>query len=102
MLRRMVLLLWGHPMARVQFPDEAKMMEFAAMIQQREPMVDNIIVFMDRELFPVQCRDKRISQNAMNCGYDCVTMVNNMSCMAKKLRCILQPSTFQEAGQMVV
>ncbi len=78
MLRRMVQLLWGHPMARVQFPDEAKMIEYAAMIQQREPMVDKIIGFMEGVLFPVQCTDKRLSQNAMYCGYDGNTVVNNV------------------------
>ncbi len=41
-------------------------------------MVDNIIGFMDRVAFPVLCTDKRISQNAMYCGYDCDTMVNNV------------------------
>jgi hypothetical protein len=65
-------------MARVQFPDEAKMIEFAAMIQQRAPMVDNIFDFMDSVSFPIQCMSKKISQNAMYCGYDCSTMVNNV------------------------
>jgi hypothetical protein len=65
-------------MARVQFPDEAKMIEFPTMIQQREPMVDNIIHFMDGVSFPVQCTDKRISQNSMYCGYDWDTMLNNV------------------------
>ncbi len=78
MLKRMVQLLWDHPMARVQFLDEAKMMEFAAMIQQREPMVDDIIGFMDRVSFPVQCMDERMSQNAEYCVHDCNTMVNNV------------------------
>ncbi len=78
MLKRMVQLLWGHPIARVQFPDEAKMMEFANMIQRREPMVDDIIGFMDRVSFPLQCMDERVNQNAMYCGYDCNTMVNNV------------------------
>jgi hypothetical protein len=66
MLRRTAGLLWGHPMARVQFPDEVKMMEFATMIQQREPMVDIIMGFMDRLLFPVQCTDERINCNNCN------------------------------------
>jgi hypothetical protein len=78
MLKRMVQLLWGNSIARVQFPDEAKMMLFANMIQQREPMVDNIICFMDGVSFPVQCTDKWANQNAMYCGYYCNTMVNNV------------------------
>jgi hypothetical protein len=78
MLKRTVRLLWDHPIAKVQFPDEAKMMKFANMIQQREPMVDNIIGFVDGVSFPVQCMDEQVSQNAMYCGYDCTTMVNNV------------------------
>jgi hypothetical protein len=76
MLGRTERLLRGHPKARVQFPDEAKMIEFAAMIQHKDPMVDNIIGFMDGVLFSVQCMDKRIRQNALYCGYDCNTMFN--------------------------
>ncbi len=41
-------------------------------------MVDDIISLLDGVSFPVQCTDKRIRQNAMYCGYDCDTMVNNM------------------------
>ncbi len=95
-------LLWGHPMARVQFPDEAKMIEFAAMIQQREPMVEDIISFMDGVLLPVQCTDKRISQNAMYCGYDCDEMVDNVFAYGPDGKVFLQPSTFRGAGWMVV
>jgi hypothetical protein len=62
----------------VQLPDDAKMRDFANMVQQREPMVNDIIGFLDRVLFPVQCTDKQIRQNAMYCGYDCDTMVNNV------------------------
>ncbi len=41
-------------------------------------MVDDIIGFMDDMLFPVQCMDDRIDQNAMYCGYDYDTMVKNV------------------------
>jgi hypothetical protein len=68
MLKRMVQLLRDHPFARVRFPDDAKMRDFANMVQRREPMVDDIIGFLDGVLFPVQCTDKRIRQNAMYCG----------------------------------
>jgi hypothetical protein len=62
----------------VRFPDDAKMRDFANMVQLREPMVDDIISFLDGVLFPVQCTDKWIRQNAMYCGYDCDMMVNNV------------------------
>jgi hypothetical protein len=41
-------------------------------------MVDNFISFMDGVSFPVQCTDEWLAQNAMYCGYDCDTMVNNV------------------------
>jgi hypothetical protein len=41
-------------------------------------MVDDIIGFLDGVSFPVQCTDKRIRQNALYCGYNCDTMVNNV------------------------
>jgi hypothetical protein len=78
MLKRMVQLLRDHSFTRVQFPGDAKMRDFANMVQWREPMVDDIIGFLGGVLFPVQCTDKWISQNAMYCGYDCNTMVNNV------------------------
>jgi hypothetical protein len=62
----------------VRFPDDAKMRDFANMVQRREPMVDDIIGFLDRVLFPVQCMDKRIRQSAMYCGYNCDMIVNNV------------------------
>jgi hypothetical protein len=43
-----------------------------------EPMVDNIIGFMDGVSFPVQCTEERLAQNAIYYGYDCNTMVNNV------------------------
>ena len=45
---------------------------------KREPLVDDIIGFMDGVSFPAECTDNRIDQNAMYCGYDCDTMVNNV------------------------
>jgi hypothetical protein len=40
--------------------------------------VDNIIGFMDGVSFPAKCTDNRIAQNAMYCGYNCDTIVDNM------------------------
>ncbi len=78
MLRQIVQSLRSHPFARVKFPDGDKMREYAAMVQTREPLVDNIIGFMDGFSFPAECADDRIAQSAMYCGYDCDTMVNNV------------------------
>jgi hypothetical protein len=78
----------------MQFPNEAKMSKFANMIQQREPMVDNIISFMDGVSFPAECMDERVDQNAMYCGYDCNTMVNNMFVYRPDGKVFLKLSTF--------
>jgi hypothetical protein len=78
MFRKIVRTLRNHPFARVKFPNRDKMREYTAMVQVREPLVDNIIGFMDGISFPAKCTDNRITQNAMYCGYDCDTMVNNV------------------------
>ena len=78
MLKKTVQALRGHPLARVQFPNREKMREYAALAQLREPLVDDIISFMDGVSFPAECTDNAIDQNAMYCGYDCDTMVNNV------------------------
>ncbi len=67
-----------HPWSRVKFPDVEKMREYAAMIQAREPSVDDVIGFMDGVLFFSECSDERVEQNAFYCGYDSDTMVNNV------------------------
>ncbi len=54
------------------------MREYAALVQLREPLVDDIIGFMDGVSFQAKCTDNAIDQNAMYCGYDCDTMVNNV------------------------
>ncbi len=54
------------------------MREFADMVQAREPLVDNIIGFMDWISFPTECTSERVQQNAFYCGYNCDTMVNNV------------------------
>ncbi len=78
MLRQIVRSLRNHPFARVKFPDRDKMREYAPMVQTREPLVDNIIGFMDGVSFPAKCTDDCIAQKAIYCGYDCDTMVNNV------------------------
>jgi hypothetical protein len=62
----------------VKFSDDAKMRDFANMVQRIEPMVDDIIGYLDGVLSLVQCTDERIRQNTMYCKYDCDTMVNNV------------------------
>jgi hypothetical protein len=77
MLEKVVRLLQDHLFAWVKFPNEAKMRQFADMVQLQEPAVSDIIGFMDGVSFPVKCKDKCIEQNAFYCGCDCETTVNN-------------------------
>jgi hypothetical protein len=78
MLKKIVWPLRDHPFARVKFHDREKMREYAAMVQLREPVLDDIIGFMDGVSFPAECTDDCIIQNAMYCGYDCDTNLNNV------------------------
>ena len=52
-----------HPLARVKFPDNEKMAQFAAMIEWRKPLIDDVIGFMDGVSFTTQCTDERLMQN---------------------------------------
>ncbi len=78
MLKKTVRALRAHPFATVWFPNQEKMREYAAQVQLQEPLVDNIIGFMDGVSFWAEYTDNTINQNAMYCGYDCDTMVNNV------------------------
>ncbi len=63
---------------KIKLPSNAKMREFADMVQAREPLFDDIIGFMDGVSFPTECTSERVQQNAFYCGYNCDTMVNNV------------------------
>ncbi len=77
-LRMTVKRLRFHPLTRIKFPDEQKMQWFVKMISLREPMILNVIKFVDSLRLATEMTDKRIQQNAYYCGYDCDTMVNNL------------------------
>ena len=78
MLRLVVRRLKKHPLARVKFPNAEKMAHFAALIQNREATVDDVIGFMDGVAFASECSSEEIEQNAYYNGYHRDTMVNNM------------------------
>ena len=44
-----------HPLSSVRFPDAAKMEQFAAMVNAREPLIDDVIGFMDGVSLPTKC-----------------------------------------------
>ena len=70
--------LRNHPSARVVFPDNDEMRNFAEMVQIREPMVNNVIGFVDGLSVPVQCSDDILLQNAAYNGYSHDTSCNNV------------------------
>jgi hypothetical protein len=76
--------------------------EFADMVHEREPLVDDIIGFMDSVSFPSECTDECVEQNTYYCGYDCDTMVNNVFAYGPDGKVFLRQSTFQGVGRMVV
>ncbi len=62
----------------VEFPNEQKMQRFAEMISLREPLILNVIGFMDGLGLLTEMTDKKIVQNAYYCGYDSDTAINNV------------------------
>lgn len=67
MLARVCNKLDKHPMARVKFPDNNKMAQFAAQIKGREQSIEDVIGFMDGLSLATECTSERIAQNAMYC-----------------------------------
>jgi hypothetical protein len=65
-------------LVRIKFPDQQKMQQFAEMISIREPMISNVIGFMDGFGLATEMTDERIQQTAYYCGFDCDTMINNV------------------------
>ena len=61
------------------FPNNEKMAaEFAAMIEQREPLALDVIGFMDGVALHSECSSEITQQNSMYNGYHSDTMVNNV------------------------
>ncbi len=67
--------LRSHPLARVEFPNEARMSLYWDMVSAREPMVTNVIGFMDGLGLTAECTDERLTHNAYYCGYDYDTLL---------------------------
>lgn len=63
--------------AAVRFPSQDEMPALAAMVQSREPRVNNVIGFLDGLAIPVQCSSDPVEQAAYYSGYHFDTTVNN-------------------------
>jgi hypothetical protein len=70
--------LLRHPIAKVEFPNQDKMQQFAQLVNICEPTITDVIGFMDGVSFTSECTSEKIQQNAFYCGCDCNTMVNNV------------------------
>jgi len=81
MLKLVVKKLKRHPLARVQWPDEEKMAEYAQLIHQREPAVDDVIGFMDGVSLTSECTSKPLVQNSM---YSLVRRLVPTKCVSTK------------------
>ena len=77
-MRRICRILKTHPASRVIFPDDNQMRVFADIIQIREPMVNNVIGFVDGLSLAVQCSDDIVQQNAAYNGYSHDTCCTNV------------------------
>jgi hypothetical protein len=62
----------------VKFPDAEKMESFAHQINECEPIVNDVISFMDGLTLQSEFTSKPIEQNSMYSGYYSNTMVNNI------------------------
>jgi len=78
MMILVVQKLKRHLFAQVRFLDEEKMARFARKINQREPVVNDFIGFMDGLALQSECTSEQIEQNAMYSSYHSDTMVNNI------------------------
>jgi hypothetical protein len=101
-LNKMLLLvvhkLKRHPVVEVKFPDAEKMERFAHQINEHEPIVNNVIGFMDGLALQSKCTSEPIKQNSMYRGYYSDTMVNNL--LVPMVKYFFVQSTFLVAGMM--
>jgi hypothetical protein len=54
--------------ARVKFPNERTMTRFAAMVQRREPLVNDVMGFMDGLTIPCACSSEQLSLVTNGCA----------------------------------
>ena len=72
-----------HPAARICFPSQdAMMVQYAEITSSPEPLVNNIIDFVDGVSILVQCPEDEDIQNAYYNGYYHDTMINNVFAFA--------------------
>ena len=70
------------------------------MIQRHEPLVDDIIGFMNGDSSTTQCINEQLMQNSMYCRHDCDTMVNNIFAYGPDGKLFFEHWISQAAGLM--
>ncbi len=78
MLKQVPRNLRNNEFAKVVFPNNERMAQFAAMVQNSEPVAHDVIGFLDGVSLHSECSSDTLEQNAMYNGYHADTMVNNI------------------------
>jgi len=99
MLTTVVSILEHVQEAAVKFPTIEKMQEYAGLVSARDPMVTDVIGFMDGLSLPVQCSSDELAQADNFNSYKQDTMVNNVFAFGPDgkifLACINYPGKFR-------
>ena len=90
-----------NPASRIQFPNEEKMKYFADMVKAREPLINNVIGFVDGFTLACRCSDDELMQNAAYNGYNHDTSCNNVFAFHQKAKLYFQPIIILDHGMIV-
>lgn len=100
--KRIVKSLKNHYAAKIQFPNEEKKVQLAAMVKAREPRIKNVIVYLDGLSIAVQCTEDRESQSLHYSGFHADTRCQNLflfSPEGKIVYCVINnPGSWHDAA----
>lgn len=82
MLTKVVASLRKYPFALIKFPDLEECVEYAAMIRNREPIIEKAIGFVDGLALHVMCSSDEEAQSKHYSGWKSDTFVNNILMLA--------------------
>jgi hypothetical protein len=93
--------LKGHLDSKVSWPSDEEMRQYASLVNEREPLVSNVIGFIDGLSLPVKCSDDMYLQNGAYNGYHHDTMCNNVFAFSITgliiCACINYPGSFHDS-----
>ncbi len=61
--------LLNHQDAMIRFPSDEEKRIYASMVKEREPLVSDVIGFLDGVSFPCACAEDDVSQSIKYNGY---------------------------------